>query len=100
MSSKIAVIKDEYMYLLKYIYSIIFVKLACCINILCDIIIPLLVISDVTSHIHKKQKQYFDFIPNLYVEGAYALKFLLPIYYHSSEMRGLGYVTPVQNVLI
>ena len=77
MSSKIAVIKDEYMYLLKYIYSIIFVKLACCINILCDIIIPLLVISDVTSHIHKKQKQYFDFIPNLYVEGAYALKFLV-----------------------
>ena len=48
----------------------------------------------------KQQKQYFDFIPNLYVEGAYALKFLLPIYYHSSEMRGLGYVTPVQNVLI
>ena len=48
----------------------------------------------------KQQKQYFDFIPNLYVEGAYALKFLLPIYYHSSELRGLGYVTPVQNVLI
>ena len=48
----------------------------------------------------KQQKQYFDFIPNLCVEGAYALKFLLPINYHSSEMRGLGYVTPVQNVLI